>query len=286
VATQGSNLQEVYEYETDATTSRSRPESLARQHHARASGERHATPLIDEPSITGLTSNLSIFDHAIKNSNFYDDAIRGKLEEGKSGEALFFELAIGDLAQAADLFRPVYDRSKGVDGWVSLEVSPTLANDTAGTIAEVKQLHTRAGRPNLFIKIPGTRMFTDPISTGDNRAMRSLGVPSFANGPRICNAIRGPEGRARRVGRKIVAPTHFRGIGQGRADGPRDKKCGAGLAGSAQVFELVLRYAAAFFVIFDADFDVGFLVVFAFSFAANSCVTVAEMASTSVRRVD
>jgi len=111
---------------------------------------------IDELSITGLTSNPSIFDHAIKNSNFYDDAIRQKLKEGKQGEALFFELAIEDLRQAADLFRPVYDRSNGIDGWVSLEVSPTLAHDTAGTIAEVKQLHARAGRPNLFIKIPGT----------------------------------------------------------------------------------------------------------------------------------
>jgi len=112
---------------------------------------------IDELSVTGLTSNPSIFDHAIKNSNFYDDAIRQKLKEGKSGEALFFELAIEDLRQAADLFRPVFDRTGGIDGWVSLEVSPKLAEDTAGTIAEVKQLHTRASRPNLFIKIPGTR---------------------------------------------------------------------------------------------------------------------------------
>ena len=111
---------------------------------------------IGELSITGLTSNPSIFDHAIKNSNSYDDAIRRKLEEGKSGEALFFELAIEDLRQAADLFRPIYDQSNGVDGWVSLEVSPTLANDTAGTIAQVKQLHTRADRANLFIKILGT----------------------------------------------------------------------------------------------------------------------------------
>jgi transaldolase len=93
---------------------------------------------IDELSITGLTSNPSIFDHAIKNSDFYDDAIRQKLKEGKSAEALFFELAIEDLRQAADLFRPVYDRSNGMDGWVSLEVSPKLAQDTAGTIAEVR----------------------------------------------------------------------------------------------------------------------------------------------------
>jgi transaldolase len=112
---------------------------------------------IDELSITGLTSNPSIFDHAIKDSSLYDGAIRQKVKEGKSGEMLLFELAIEDLRQAADLFRPVYDRSNGMDGWVSLEVSPKLAQDTAGTIAEVKQLYIRADRPNVFIKIPGTR---------------------------------------------------------------------------------------------------------------------------------
>jgi transaldolase len=111
---------------------------------------------IDELSITGLTSNPSIFDHAIKNSNFYDDAILQKMKQDKSGEALFFELAIEDLRQAADLFRPIYDRTNGIDGWVSLEVSPMLAYDTPGTIAEVKQLSARAERPNLFVKIPGT----------------------------------------------------------------------------------------------------------------------------------
>jgi transaldolase len=112
---------------------------------------------ITELSLTGLTSNPTIFDHAIKNSSSYDAAIRGKLSEGTSGESLFFELAIEDLAQAADLFRPVWDRTNGVDGWVSLEVSPLLAYDTASTIAAAKELHARAERPNLFIKIPGTR---------------------------------------------------------------------------------------------------------------------------------
>jgi transaldolase len=112
---------------------------------------------IQEFSITGLTSNPTIFDHAIKNSHDYDDAIRQKLQEGKSGEALFFELALEDLQQAADLFRPIHDRTNGVDGWVSLEVSPLLAHDTAGTLAAAKELHARAGRPNLFIKIPGTK---------------------------------------------------------------------------------------------------------------------------------
>ncbi len=110
---------------------------------------------IDKLSITGLTSNPSIFDHAIKNSNFYDDAIRHKMKEGKAGEGLFFELALEDLTQAADLFRPVHDRTNGTDGWVSMEVSPLFAHDTAHTIAEAKQLYARAGRPNLFIKIPG-----------------------------------------------------------------------------------------------------------------------------------
>src|SRR5262249_49860889 len=112
---------------------------------------------IDEFSVTGLTSNPTIFDHAIKNSGDYDDAIKSKLAEGKSGEKLFFELALEDLTQAADLFRPVYDRTCGVDGWVSLEVSPLLAHDTKSTIAEAKVLHAQARRPNVFIKIPGTR---------------------------------------------------------------------------------------------------------------------------------
>jgi transaldolase len=112
---------------------------------------------IDELSVTGLTSNPTIFDHAIKNSSAYDAAIRDRLRKGKSGEALFFDLALEDLTQAADLFRPVHDRTNGVDGWVSLEVSPLLAYDTASTLAEAKDLHARAARPNLFIKIPGTR---------------------------------------------------------------------------------------------------------------------------------
>jgi transaldolase len=112
---------------------------------------------IDELSVTGLTSNPTIFDNAIKNSTAYDTAIRQKLKEGKSGEALFFDLALEDLTRAADLFRPIHDRTDGVDGWVSLEVSPLLAYDTASTLAAAKELFARAGRPNLFIKIPGTR---------------------------------------------------------------------------------------------------------------------------------
>jgi len=108
-------------------------------------------------SVTGLTSNPTIFDHAIKNSSAYDAAIRADLAKGKSGEALFFDLALEDLTQAADLFRPIYDRTNGVDGWVSLEVSPLLAYDTTSTLAAAKELHARAARPNLLIKIPGTK---------------------------------------------------------------------------------------------------------------------------------
>jgi transaldolase len=111
----------------------------------------------DELSVTGLTSNPTIFDQAIKNSTGYDDAIREKLEQGKSGEELFFELALEDLVLAADLFRPIYNHTSGVDGWVSLEVSPLLAHDTATTLSEAKDLSARADRPNLFIKIPGTK---------------------------------------------------------------------------------------------------------------------------------
>jgi transaldolase len=110
-----------------------------------------------ELSVTGLTSNPTIFDHAIKNSAAYDAAIRTKVKQGKSGEDLFFELALEDLTRAADLFRPTWDRTRGVDGWVSLEVSPLLAHDTASTLAAARALHARAGRPNLLIKIPGTR---------------------------------------------------------------------------------------------------------------------------------
>jgi transaldolase len=111
---------------------------------------------IDEFSVTGLTSNPTIFDHAINNSDDYDDAIKSKLAEGKSGEKLFFEVALEDLTQAADLFRPIHDRTCGVDGWVSLEVSPLLARDTKSTIAVAKELHAQARRPNVMIKIPGT----------------------------------------------------------------------------------------------------------------------------------
>ena len=112
---------------------------------------------IDELSVTGLTSNPTIFDHAIKNSHDYDAAIREKTAAGKAGEGLFFELALEDLTRAADLFRPIHQATNGVDGWVSLEVSPKLAYDTASTVAAAKELSARAARPNLFIKIPGTR---------------------------------------------------------------------------------------------------------------------------------
>lgn len=112
---------------------------------------------IDELSVTGLTSNPTIYDHAIKNSTAYDVAIRNSHADGKSSEDVFFDLALEDLTEAADLFRPIYDRTNGVDGWVSLEVSPQLAYDPQKTLAAAKELHARAGRPNLLIKIPGTK---------------------------------------------------------------------------------------------------------------------------------
>jgi transaldolase len=112
---------------------------------------------IDQLSLTGLTSNPTIFDHAIRNSSTYDGTIRDRLGQASSTEDLFFDLALEDLTRAADLFRPVHDRTNGVDGWVSLEVSPLLAYDTKKTLAVAKDLHKRAGRPNLLIKIPGTK---------------------------------------------------------------------------------------------------------------------------------
>jgi transaldolase len=111
---------------------------------------------IRDQSVTGLTSNPTIFDQAIRSAGIYDEAIRTKARAGKSGEPLFFEIAIEDLTQAADLFRPIHQSTGGVDGWVSLEVSPLLVNDTAGTVKSAAQLHSLAQRPNLFIKIPGT----------------------------------------------------------------------------------------------------------------------------------
>ncbi len=109
---------------------------------------------IDELSVTGLTSNPTIFDHAIGKSAAYDASIRKRA--GKAAEEIFFDLALEDLTRAADLFRPIWDRTAGVDGWASLEVSPLLAHDTARTVAAAKSLHARGGRPNLYIKIPGT----------------------------------------------------------------------------------------------------------------------------------
>jgi len=112
---------------------------------------------IDELSVTGLTSNPTIFDHAIKNSSTYDAGILQKVKKGITAEPLFFEIAIEDLTRAADLFRPIHEETNGVDGWVSLEVSPLLAYDTASTLAAAKDLFARAKRPNLLIKIPGTK---------------------------------------------------------------------------------------------------------------------------------
>src|ERR1700757_4104806 len=111
---------------------------------------------IDEFSVTGLTSNPTIFDHAIKNSSDYDSTIAGRATHAGPAEDLFFELALADLTRAADLLRPVFTRTNGVDGWVSLEVSPFLARDTQRTIEAARDLSQRGNKSNLFIKIPGT----------------------------------------------------------------------------------------------------------------------------------
>ena len=112
---------------------------------------------IRDLSVTGLTSNPTIFDAAIKDTDLYDDDIRRKSRADTPGEALFFDLALQDLVRAADLFRPAHDATAGVDGWVSIELSPLLADDTQGSIEAAAKLHARGQRPNLFVKIPGTR---------------------------------------------------------------------------------------------------------------------------------
>lgn len=111
---------------------------------------------IDQWSVTGLTSNPTIFEKAIGAGSLYDEQIAGLVHEGMSGEDLFFQLALEDLTRAADLFRPIHDATKGVDGWVSLEVSPVIVNDTDRTVEAAARLHAAARRPNVFIKIPGT----------------------------------------------------------------------------------------------------------------------------------
>jgi transaldolase len=111
---------------------------------------------IDEFSVTGLTSNPTIFDHAMGKSNAYDDDMARLMSSGKNTEDAFFEMAIDDLRRAADLFAPVHERTATVDGWVSLEVSPLLAYDANMTTEVAKKLYKQAARPNLFIKIPGT----------------------------------------------------------------------------------------------------------------------------------
>jgi transaldolase len=128
---------------------------------------------IDQYSVTGLTSNPSIFDNAI-GSGDYDEAIRTKASQGLSGEDLFMDLAIEDLRRAADLFLPVHEVTDGVDGWVSLEVSPLLAYDTSATVEKAKQLHERAGR-------------------GLNAGSRPGSIPQWAQSPRCsCHAGTSP----------------------------------------------------------------------------------------------
>lgn len=126
---------------------------------------------IDSYSVTGLTSNPSIFDAAIK-TGAYDESISGLSRQGLTSEEIFFELAIADLQRAADLFRPIHHATNGVDGWVSLEVSPLLAYDTDKTVAAAIDIHRRADRPNLFVKIPGT-----PEGLGAIEECIAAGVP-------------------------------------------------------------------------------------------------------------
>jgi transaldolase len=118
---------------------------------------------IRDLSVTGLTSNPTIFDKALRHGTSYDPSLRARTRPGISQEELFFELALDDITRAADLFRPIHERTAGVDGWVSLEVSPLLASDAKSTLAEAKDLHSRADRRNLFIKIPGTAGGLDAI---------------------------------------------------------------------------------------------------------------------------
>ncbi|CAB4244615.1 Transaldolase [Methylacidimicrobium sp. AP8] len=112
---------------------------------------------IREYAVTGLTSNPTIFDHAIAKGHGYDEAIQEHAAHGLEGESLFFALAMEDLRRAADLFEPIYRETQGIDGWVSLEVSPLLAYDADRTLQEAKRIYKATERANLYVKIPGTR---------------------------------------------------------------------------------------------------------------------------------
>jgi transaldolase len=134
-------------------------DNISREMLARGQLSRY----IDDFSVTGLTSNPTIFEHAIGHGSFYDAAIAEAARRGDSAEEMFFSLALDDLTTAADLFRPVFDATGGQDGWVSLEVSPLLADNAAKTILAAASLHEAGNRPNLFIKIPGTPAGTEAI---------------------------------------------------------------------------------------------------------------------------
>jgi transaldolase len=165
---------------------------------------------IDALSVTGLTSNPTIFDHAIKNSTAYDAAIRRHTGEGVTDEAVFFELALEDITRAADLFLPVHEQTNGVDGWVSLEVSPVLAYDTASTIAAARELHARAGRPNVLIKIPGTREGLPAIEEAIFAGIPVNVTLLFSREHYIAAAgayLRGIERRPRHCARNSVSPS-------------------------------------------------------------------------------
>jgi transaldolase len=153
------------------------PEPVARQYPRELMQAGTLQRYIEELSVTGLTSNPMIFDHAIRSSDTYDEEIFRGASSSRSAEELFFELALSDLTEAADPFRPVFDRTDGVDGWVSLEVSPLLAHKTDSTLAAAVDLHTRAGRPNLFIKIPGTDEGLPAIEAGLNPVAGRASAP-------------------------------------------------------------------------------------------------------------
>ncbi len=154
---------------------------------------------VEELTVTGLTSNPAIFDKAIEGTSDYDEAVHEKSAEGKWGEELFFELALEDLQAAADVFRPIWERTNGVDGWVSLEVSPLLAYDAASTIAAAEHLFTRAERPNLLIKIPGTPEGLEAIEEAIFRGIPVNVTLLFSRGQYLAQAEAYLRGLERRV---------------------------------------------------------------------------------------
>lgn len=212
--------------------------------------------LIEDEGLMGMTSNPTIFEKAVSTSDLYDEDIRRLTAEGKNAAEVFEALAVADVQAACEVFKPLYERTRGVDGMVSLEVSPTLARDTQGTIAEAERLWKRVGRPNVMIKIPGTaeglEAITHCLAAGININVTLLF--SVARYREVIEAFfRGIEERAavgEPVDRVVSVASFFVSRVDGRIDPELDRRGDpAKLRGT-----IAIANAAAAYAVFEEEF--------------------------------